>query len=47
MPVKVRGKRIVEVSTGRVVGRGKTAASAKKAAAIRNREHRKKMKGGK
>jgi len=42
MPVKRVGKQIVEVATGRVVGRGRSKRSAAISAWIRNREHRKK-----
>jgi len=42
MPVKSRGKQIVEVSTGKVVGRSKDAAMAKKAVQARNIAHAKK-----
>jgi hypothetical protein len=36
MPVKARGKNIVEKSTGKVVGRSTSAAKAKSAARARN-----------
>lgn len=36
MPVKARGKKIVEVATGRVVGTSTSAAKAKRAARARN-----------
>ncbi len=39
MPVVAKGKNIVEKSTGRVVAHGKTKASAKKAARMRNMAH--------
>ena len=39
MPVKAVGRAIKEKATGRVVAHGKTAASAKKAAKIRNWAH--------
>ncbi len=42
MPVKRRGKQIVEVSTGKVVGRSKTTTMAKKAVQARNIAHSKK-----
>ena len=36
MPVVARGKKIVEKSTGKVVGHAKTEADAKKSARARN-----------
>lgn len=39
MPVTTRGKAIIEKSTGRTVAHGKTKASAKKAAHVRNMAH--------
>ena len=39
MPVKAKGKSIVEKRTGKVVGRSKSAAMAKKAARARNMAH--------
>lgn len=36
MPVKAVGRKIIEKATGRVVGIGKTAASAKSSARARN-----------
>ena len=36
MPVIVKGKQIIEKATGKVVGTGKTAASAQKSAGLRN-----------
>lgn len=36
MPVKPKGKQIVEKATGRVVGHSKSEAMAKKAARVRN-----------
>ena len=36
MPVKARGKKIVEKATGRVVGTSKATGMAKKAARVRN-----------
>ena len=44
MPVTTRGKKIVEKKTGKVVGTGKTTASAKASARIRNQKHREKMR---
>lgn len=42
MPVKAKGKKIVEVATGRVVGTSRSAAMAKRAAAARNIAHARK-----
>lgn len=42
MPVTTKGRKIVEKRTGKVVGRGKTAASAKASARIRNQKWREK-----
>ena len=39
MPVKARGKKIIEVKTGKVVGRSKSAKVAKRAATARNMAH--------
>lgn len=39
MPVKARGREIVEKRTGKVVGRSKDAATAKRAATARNMAH--------
>lgn len=36
MPVKAKGKQIVEAATGRVVGKSTSAAKAKRAARARN-----------
>lgn len=47
MPVKQVGKKIVEVATGRVVGKSKSVKKAKAAARIRNAAHFAKMKGPK
>ncbi len=43
MPVVARGRKIVEVGSGRVVGRAKSAAKAKASARIRNQKHREKQ----
>lgn len=43
MPVKRRGKQIVEVATGKVVGRSKSARMAKRAATARNLAHARKV----
>lgn len=43
MPVKVVGRKIVEVATGKTVGVAKSHRKAVIAAAIRNREHEKKL----
>ena len=36
MPVKARGRNIVETATGKVVGHSKSATMAKRAANVRN-----------
>lgn len=46
MPVTTRGKKIVEKSTGKVVGKGKIVASAKASARIRNMKWREKQGKG-
>jgi hypothetical protein len=47
MPVRTSGRKIIEKSTGRVVARGKTAASAKSSARVRNAAHAAKKRGKK
>ena len=42
MPVKTRGKRIIEKSTGVVVARASSVTNAKASARIRNEAHAKK-----
>lgn len=44
MPVEAKGKKIVEVSTGKVKGVAKSAKAAKQSAAIRNKAIRGKSK---
>lgn len=44
MPVKTRGKKVIEARTGKVVATGRTEASARASARIRNEAWRKKHK---
>jgi hypothetical protein len=39
MPVRAEGNKIVEIATGKVVGKSKDASMAKKAARVRNAIH--------
>lgn len=47
MPVTTKGKKIIEKATGRVVGTGKSVASAKASARARNMAHAAKKRGKK
>lgn len=39
MPVRAEGNKIIEISTGKVIGHSKDSASAKAAARVRNAIH--------
>ena len=47
MPVTTRGRKIVEKRTGKVVATGKSTASAKASARVRNWAHAAKKRGKK